>query len=103
MLSPTAKFIIIISYIEYVQGFGMNYIQACNNGLASIKKEFRKHQYGYKLVANSIQFIEKKLQENNILISAQSYLSKFYNSLGFIKIGEEYLEDGIPHIKMLRN
>ena len=32
----------IISYIEYVQGFGMNYIQACNNGLASIKKEFRK-------------------------------------------------------------
>lgn len=68
-----------------------------------VKKEFRKLQYGYQLVENSIQFIEKQLQENNILISAQSYLSKFYNSLGFIQIGEEYLEDGIPHIKMLRN
>ena len=62
-----------------------------------------KLNYGYQLVTNSINFIENNLQESNILISAQSYLTKFYNSLGFIKIGEEYLEDGIPHIKMLRN
>ena len=48
------------------------------------------------------QFIENNLKENNILISAQSYLTKFYNSLGFIQISEEYLEDDIPHIKMLR-
>lgn len=71
-------------------------------GRIVVKKEFRKFKYGHKLVENSIQFIEKNLQENNILISAQSYLTKFYNSLGFIQIGEEYLEDGIPHIKMLR-
>ncbi len=80
-----------------------DYFLESSIGRIVVKKEFRKHQYGYKLVANSIQFIEKKLQENNILISAQSYLSKFYNSLGFFQIGEEYLEDGIPHIKMLRN
>ena len=71
-------------------------------GRIVVKKEFRKFKYGYKLVENSIQFIEKNLKENNILISAQSYLTKFYNSLGFIQISEEYLEDDIPHIKMLR-
>ena len=42
-------------------------------------------------------------KKSNIKISAQSYLVKFYNSLGFYQIGEEYLEDGIPHIKMLKN
>lgn len=72
-------------------------------GRIVVKKEFRKHKYGYQLVLNSIQFVEKNFKEISILISAQSYLTKFYNSLGFIQIGEEYLEDGIPHIKMLRN
>jgi len=71
-------------------------------GRIVVKKEFRKFKYGYKLVENSIRFIENNLKENNILISAQSYLTKFYNSLGFIQISEEYLEDDIPHIKMLR-
>ena len=80
-----------------------DYFSEPSIGRIVVKKEFRKLKYGYKLVENSIQFIEKNLKENNILISAQSYLTKFYNSLGFIKIGEEYLEDGIPHIKMLRN
>ena len=71
-------------------------------GRIVVKEEFRKFNHGYQLVSKSINFIENNLQESKILISAQSYLTKFYNSLGFIKIGEEYLEDGIPHIKMLR-
>ena len=41
-------------------------------------------------------------QEKKILISAQTYLTKFYNSLGFSQIGEGYLEDGIPHISMIK-
>ena len=79
-----------------------DYFLESSIGRIVVKKEFRKFQYGYQLVVNSIQFIENNLQQNNILISAQSYLSKFYNSLGFTQVGEEYLEDGIPHIKMLK-
>ena len=79
-----------------------DYFLESSIGRIVVKKEFRKFQYGYKLVVNSIQFIENNLQQNKILISAQSYLSKFYNSLGFTQVGEEYLEDGIPHIKMLK-
>ena len=79
-----------------------DYFLESSIGRIVVKKEFRKFQYGYKLVENSIQFIENNLQQNTILISAQSYLTKFYNSLGFIRVGEEYLEDGIPHIKMLK-
>lgn len=36
-----------------------------------------------------------------IKIGAQTYLLRFYESLGFRSTGEEYLEDGIPHTKMV--
>ena len=37
-----------------------------------------------------------------IRIGAQLYLKKFYESFGFVKAGDVYLEDGIEHIEMLR-
>jgi ElaA protein len=37
-----------------------------------------------------------------ITISAQAYLQKFYQELGFSTESEPYLEDDIPHIKMSR-
>lgn len=35
-------------------------------------------------------------------ISAQARLQRFYEGFGFVKASEEYIEDGIPHIEMLR-
>ncbi|NBX19658.1 MAG: GNAT family N-acetyltransferase, partial [Bacteroidia bacterium] len=37
-----------------------------------------------------------------IHISAQRYLIKFYENLGFTAKGDTYLEDGIPHVFMIR-
>jgi ElaA protein len=37
-----------------------------------------------------------------VRISAQARLQRFYRELGFDAVGEEYLEDGIPHVEMLR-
>ena len=37
-----------------------------------------------------------------IQIGAQQYLTAFYQGHGFVAVGEPYLEDGIPHIHMLR-
>ncbi len=67
-----------------------------------VQEKERQFKYGHELVATSIEFILHNFQEKNILISAQTYLTKFYNSHGFQKQGEEYLEDGISHIKMWR-
>jgi ElaA protein len=36
-----------------------------------------------------------------VRISAQARLKRFYAELGFSSIGDEYLEDGIPHLQML--
>tara|TARA_R110002073_G_scaffold123234_1_gene266770 strand:+ start:64481 stop:64921 length:441 start_codon:yes stop_codon:yes gene_type:complete len=72
-------------------------------GRILVKENQRKYKYGFQLVEESINYIKKNFKEKSILISAQTYLTKFYNSLGFIQQGEGYLEDGIPHIKMIRN
>lgn len=37
-----------------------------------------------------------------IRVSAQQHLERFYGSLGFQRVGEPYLEDGIWHIDTLR-
>jgi ElaA protein len=38
-----------------------------------------------------------------IKIGAQQYLKKFYEDLGFVQCSDTYMEDDIPHIKMIRN
>jgi len=50
----------------------------------------------------SIEAVENHFKETLIKISAQAYLKGFYNNLGFNEIGEEYLEDDIPHIAMIK-
>ena len=57
---------------------------------------------GVDLMQASITYIETELQQGVIELSAQTYLKRFYNDLGFQVVGEGYLEDGIPHIKMIR-
>jgi ElaA protein len=37
-----------------------------------------------------------------IELGAQAHLEKFYASLGFQRTGDIYVEDGIPHVDMLR-
>jgi ElaA protein len=58
---------------------------------------------GKLLMRESITAIEKIFGTNYpIKIGAQSYLLRFYEELGFKSTGEEYLEDDIPHTKMIR-
>ena len=37
-----------------------------------------------------------------VRIGAQHRLERFYQSLGFASVSDVYIEDGIPHIEMLR-
>lgn len=62
----------------------------------------RRSGLGRELMKRSIEACEKFFGKSSITLSAQVYLQSFYESFGFIVVGEEYLEDGIPHIKMSR-
>ena len=65
--------------------------------------EARGKTYGFNLMEESIKRLESIYGKVPIKIGAQLYLKKFYESLGFIKSGEMYLEDGIEHIPMIRD
>ena len=56
---------------------------------------------GKVLMDYSIQKIKELYPHSPIKIGAQSYLQKFYESLGFVDQGIDYLEDGIPHKVMV--
>ncbi len=58
--------------------------------------------YGIEIMNESIRQIQHLYGAQDIKISAQVYLERFYRSLGFESIGEGYLEDDIPHIAMIR-
>jgi ElaA protein len=40
--------------------------------------------------------------EREVVLDAQSYLADWYARFGFVRAGEEYLDDGIPHVPMRR-
>ena len=65
-------------------------------------KSVRGQGVGHSLLQEAITRIENQLGGGGIKISAQCYLVKFYRQFGFASIGEEYLEDGIPHIAMIK-
>jgi len=71
-------------------------------GRVVVKSLKRGTGFGHVLITKSIDEIEKEMGKIPIKIGAQLYLKAFYESYGFKKISEEYLEDGIPHIHMLR-
>jgi ElaA protein len=80
-----------------------DYFKEASIGRVVVAKDQRKHKYGYDIMNASINMIHEFLNETTIKISAQCYLKRFYNNLGFIETGEEYLEDGIPHMAMIKN
>lgn len=57
---------------------------------------------GHVLVRRAIDSITQQWGPQPIRIGAQARLEKFYRQHGFETTGEAYIEDGIPHIEMLR-
>ena len=76
---------------------------AASIGRVIVKETYRKHNLGHQLMDRAIAEVKIFFDEKKIIISAQLYLKKFYESHGFIQISETYLEDDIPHIKMELN
>lgn len=71
-------------------------------GRVVVSKKKRGKELGKKIMISSIEYIKKNLKCDKIELSAQKYLDKFYKDLGFQKTGKDYLEDGIPHQRMIK-
>lgn len=76
------------------------YFENASIGRVIVHPEARANKYGHELMRVAIEQIKNLFDKENITISAQLYLQKFYESHGFMPTSEVYLEDDIPHIEM---
>lgn len=91
----------VVAYSRIVPK-GISYDNEPSIGRVVSSDKVRGMGLGKQLIEYSIQTIENRLFTSSIRISAQLYLKAFYESFGFEQVSEEYLEDDIPHIEMLR-
>ena len=89
--------------VAYTRCFNKGqYFEEASIGRVLVKEDQRKYGYGHQIFEASIKEVESRFAAERIKISAQQYLIKFYESHNFEQTGEGYLEDGIPHIGMIK-
>ena len=78
-----------------------DYFDNASIGRVVVEGSQRMHGFGKQIMLASLAWIRELYPDSGIEISAQSYLVPFYMGLGFKGVGTEYLEDGIPHCRMV--
>lgn len=80
---------------------GISYEQVAI-GRVAVSPPHRRRGLGQALMHQAIAQCEVLYGAQPIKLGAQQYLERFYQGFGFARCGAGYLEDGIPHIPMLR-
>lgn len=91
----------IIAYLRILPK-GTSYQEYISIGRVAIAEIARGTGLGHELIKAGISYCENELNTSTIKISAQEHLAKLYQQHHFEQVSEMYLEDGIPHICMLR-
>ena len=89
----------LIAYTRVVPP-GLSYDDYVAIGRVVVDREHRRQNLGYEIMEVSNE-LAIQTYERSIKISAQVYAIPFYEKLGYSVVGEEYLEDDIPHTAMI--
>lgn len=71
-------------------------------GRVVLDKNYRGKGLGHEMVKQMNQFITDNFPKSGTQISAMLYLQKFYESHGFLRTSDVYLDCGIDHIDMIK-
>ena len=61
----------------------------------------RREGLATRLLQEGIRLAQTEFHAESVYLEAQVYAKSLYEKQGFRQISEEFLEDGIPHVKML--
>lgn len=73
----------------------------CSIGRVIVKEKARGKGFAKQLMEQAIRGAKNEWNVQTIKICAQSHLQKFYGTLGFETVSDEFDEDGIPHVYMI--
>ena len=79
---------------------GIPYLNAASIGRVVTSPAARGQDLGRQLMSKSLENLYLLFGHVPVIIGAQLYLKKFYESFSFVQQGDIYLEDGIQHITM---
>ena len=92
---------ILIAYIRLLPA-GVSY-DIPSLGRVATKATARGRGLGKQIMQKALEKADELWPGQAMRISAQAYLRKFYEELGFRVTGDSYLEDDIPHFAMIRD
>lgn len=90
----------LLAYARLVPA-GLKYAEA-SIGRVVTSPAARGRALGHALMAQACQQLVNLWGAQPIRIGAQAHLQAFYGQHGFVTDSPPYLEDGIPHVEMLR-
>lgn len=82
---------------------GLSYPDYASIGRVITAPFARGKGLGRKLMTASVEALHAAYGVQAVKISAQAHLQAYYGSVGFETVTEGYMEDGIPHVGMVRN
>lgn len=91
----------IVAYLRVIEP-GKKYLEP-SIGRVLVRKQDRSQGLAKQMMLIALEKIALEYPGQGVRLSAQQYLEKFYQDLGFITVSEVYLEDKIPHVEMVRN
>ncbi len=92
---------IVLSVDGVPAGCGRIYIEndIAKLGRVAVLKDERGKGYA-TIICKELIEVAKREKAKLVTLNSQSYVASLYDKLGFIRRGEEFLEEGIPHIRM---
>jgi ElaA protein len=90
----------LVAYLRLVDA-GVKYAEP-SLGRVITAPEARGTGLGRALMAEGVGGCARFWPGRAVRISAQAHLERFYGGFGFVRVGDDYLEDNIPHVEMLR-
>lgn len=88
----------IIAYMRILP-CGVSYPEV-SFGRVLVRREYRNRGIAREMLKEALRFTREELKQSQVRIEAQSYLQRFYESLGFVVTSEPFDDEGIEHIEM---
>jgi len=89
--------------VAYVRCFpaGVTFAEA-SIGRVVTRQSARGGGLGHVLMTEAVRVLQQQWSAQPIRIGAQAHLKAFYQRHGFVDVDRPYVEDGIPHLEMVR-
>jgi ElaA protein len=92
---------ILVAYLR-ILAKGQSYDNYISIGRVVTVSHARGSSLGHELMIEGLKACYQYFANQDIKISAQEHLIKFYQQHGFEQVSAMYLEDDIPHVAMLK-